>query len=455
MTALGAARWRNARDHFVWNIYVGAILAPMNNPLPRMLCARQNFPQTPPLEIAGTLKAEFGKIHSRIRPGMRIAIGVGSRGIAGLAGIVSGVVGILKEAGGQPFIIPAMGSHGGATPDGQREVLSSYGITEANAGAPIHDSLEVRQIGATEDGAPVFCSVEALGADAVVLINRIKPHTDFTGAIGSGLVKMSVIGLGKRAGAAAMHAAASRFGFERVIRGMARAVFASAPILCGVGILENQFHDTARIVVLPREEIETGEGPLLEQARKLMALLPFDEIDLLIVDRLGKNISGSGMDPNVTGRWVQGYSSALARQGRPSPFIRRIFARDLTPETHGNAIGIGLADATTSRLVRAMDQRATYLNALTSLSLQCAKIPIHFDSDEEAVDRMLSSLALSDAASARIVRIADTLSLAELEISESLSEEVQKRAGMTLAGEPREMKFDAAGNLAGFPGKNH
>jgi hypothetical protein len=411
-----------------------------------MLRVRQNFPQSPPLDIARTLSAEFDKVRSRVQPGMRVAVGVGSRGITALDSIVTVVVGILKQAGGQPFIIPAMGSHGGATPEGQRDILATYGITEAAIGVPIRDSLEVRQVGRTEDGVPVFCSVEALGADAVVLINRVKPHTDFTGAVGSGIVKMSVIGLGKRAGAAAMHAAASRLGFERVIRGMARAVLAAAPILCGVAILENQFHETARLVVLPGEEIETGEGPLLEQARSLMALLPFDEIDLLIVDHLGKNISGSGMDPNVTGRWVQGYSSALARQGRPSPFIRRIFVRDLTPQTHGNAIGIGLADATTSRLVRAMDHRATDLNALTSLSLQCAKIPIVFDTDEEAIDRMLSTLGLAETQAARIVRIADTLSLANLEVSEALLAEVE-RHGLALAGKAREMQFDAQGNL--------
>jgi hypothetical protein len=419
----------------------------MNNPLPRMLRARQNFPQSPPLNIARTLDGEFDKVRSQVKRGMRVAVGVGSRGITGLDTIVAGVLGNLKQMGTQPFIIPAMGSHGGATAEGQREILSAYGITEAALGAPIRDSLDVRQIGATEDGVPVFCSVEALGADAVILINRVKPHTDFTGAVGSGIVKMSVIGLGKRAGAAAMHAASSRLGFERVIRGMARVVLSGAPILCGVAILENQLHETARMVVLPREDIERGEGPLLEQARKLMALLPFDEIDLLIVDRLGKNISGAGMDPNVTGRWVQGYSAALARQGRPPPFIRRIFVRDLTPQTHGNAIGIGLADATTSRLVRAMDHRATYLNSLTSLSLQCAKIPMHFDTDEEAIDRMLSSLAIAETRAARIVRIADTLSLVNLEVSEPLLPEVEKQPDLALAGGPHEMQFDGQGNL--------
>jgi hypothetical protein len=281
----------------------------------------------------------------------------------------------------------------------------------------------------------------------VVLVNRVKPHTDFSGALGSGIVKMCVVGLGKRTGAAAMHAAASRIGHEQAIRGIARVILQSAPILCGVAILENQFHDTAKLIVLPREEIETGEEKLLVEARQLMPRLPFEEIDLLIVDYLGKNISGAGMDPNVTGRWVNGYSSSLLREGRPSPFVRRIFVRDLTPETHGNAIGIGLADVTTTRLVCAMDNRATGINALTALTPQCAKIPIHFETDREAIDMTLTSLALADSQSARVVRISDTLSLARMEVSGALREEVQRNPLLALASEPGGMRFDAEGNL--------
>jgi hypothetical protein len=315
-------------------------------------------------------------------------------------------------------------------------------------GAAIHPSMEVRQIGTSDEGAPVLCSVEALGADGIVLVNRVKPHTDFTGALGSGIVKMSVIGLGKHAGAAAMHVVASRVGYEKAIRGIARVVLGTAPIICGVAILENQFHDTARLVVLPHEEIVTIEEELLGEARKLMPLLPFDEIDLLIVDHLGKNISGAGMDPNVTGRWVHGYSTSLMREGRPSPFIRRIFVRDLTLETHGNAIGIGFADVTTSRLVRAMDQRSTYINAFTALSPQGAKIPIHFETDREAIDLALTSLAIPDTRAARVVRIADTLSLANLEVSEAYDEEIKQTPGVTGVSGLCEMRFDAEGNLS-------
>ena len=415
------------------------------NPFPRILRVRQNFPASPPLDIAATLAAEFAKV--QIKRGGRIAVGVGSRGITHLAEIVAAVLAEIRSAGAQPFIIPAMGSHGGATPEGQREVLASYGITEAAMGVPILASLEVRQVGATGEGVPVFCSTDALAADGIVLVNRIKPHTDFFGTLGSGLVKMSVIGLGKRTGATAMHQAAMHLGYERVIRSMASVLLQNAPVLGGLAILENQFHDTARLLVLPREEIETAEDALLAESRALMPLLPFEEIDLLIVDRIGKNISGAGMDPNVTGRSIHGYSSMLAREERPAPFTRRIFVRGLTPETHGNAIGIGLADFTTTRLVRAMDQRATFINALTAMTPQSAKVPIHFATDREALDRALDSLALPDRRPARIVRIADTLSLAEIEVSESLAPEVRRHALLTVLDEPHDILFDADGNL--------
>ncbi len=422
-------------------------MTPNVNSLPRMVRIRQNFPQSPPLDVSGTIATQFGKLRPRIKPGARIAVGVGSRGIANLSTIVAAVLAELRAAGARPFIIPAMGSHGGATPEGQREVLASYGITETAMQAPIHASLEVRQIGMTADGVSVFCSIEALEADGIMLVNRVKPHTDFFGTLGSGLLKMCVIGLGKRTGAAAMHNTASRLGYERVIRSMAGVVLRAAPVLGGLAILENQFHNTARLVVLPREEMETAEDALLAEARAMMPLLPFEEIDLLIVDRMGKNISGAGMDPNVIGRSVQGYSASLGREGRGAPFIRRIFVRDLTPETHGNAVGIGLADVTTTRLVRAMDARVTSINALTALTPQCAKIPIYFDTDREAIDLTLASLALFEPLATRIVRIPDTLSLVEMDASEPLWVEVNPDAGLMTMNEPREMQFDAQGNL--------
>ena len=417
------------------------------SPLPRILRVRQNFALTPTLDLRATLGVEFEKLRPRIQPGARIAVGVGSRGITHLAEIVAIVLEQLRAAGAQPFIIPAMGSHGGATPEGQCEVLASYGITEAAMGVPIRASLEVRQFGTTGDGVPVFCSTEALAADGIVLVNRIKPHTDFFGTLGSGLLKMSVIGLGKRTGATAMHLAATQFGYERTIRAMAGVLLQNAPVLGGVAILEDQFHDTARLLVIPREEMETAEDALLAEARALMPLLPFDEIDLLIVDRIGKNISGAGMDPNVINRSIHGYDSLPMRGERTAPFIRRIFVRGLTPETHGNAIGIGMADGTTARFIREMDARVTAINSLTALTPQSAKIPIAFDTDREAIERMLASLPLADPRSAKIARIADTLSLAEMEISEPLWNEVRERSALTPLSAPHEVSFDADGNL--------
>ncbi len=418
------------------------------SPFPRLLRVRQEFPRPAALDVEAAVAAEFGKLRSRIKPGARIAVGVGSRGITGLKRIVGAVLARLKAAGAEPFIFPAMGSHGGATPEGQRELLASYDVTEESMGVPIRASLEVRQVGTTGDGKPVFCSIEALSADGIVLVNRVKPHTDFSGNLGSGLLKMAVVGLGKRAGAAAMHLAASELGHEHAIRTMAGVLLQETPLLGGFAILENQFHETARIVALPREEMAAGEDALLVEARALMPLLPFDSIDLLIVDRIGKNISGTGMDPNVIARSIDGYTSSLQRAGRPAPFIRRIFVRDLTPETHGNALGIGLADLTTTRLVRATDARITGINALTALTPQSAKLPIAFDSDREAIERALVSLPLPDPRAAKIVRIADTLSVAMLEISEPLWAELKDRPGITLLGEARDMQFDADGNLA-------
>src|SRR5216110_1283664 len=396
---------------------------------PRMFALRQKFPASPPLDIPTVVENEFlsQNVLARLKPGAAIAVAVGSRGISNIKRIVAETLDVLKAAGARPFILPAMGSHGGATPEGQIGVLESYGITEQSMGVPIRASMEVERLGCSADGVEVFCSVEALRSDGIVIVNRVKPHTDFSGTHGSGVMKMIVIGLGKRTGAATCHGAAARLGLERVIHGIARVTLRRAPILCGVAIVENHFHDTARIAVLKPDEIEVREKELLEEARRLLPRLPFDDIDVLMVDRIGKNISGSGMDPNVTGRWVHGYSTSLADDNRQSPRIRRIFVRDLTPETHGNAIGVGFADITTTRLVNAMDKQVTYVNALTSLTPHGAKIPIHFDTDREAITQALASLAIPNVRQAKVVRIADTLSLVNLEVSEAYASLVKQR----------------------------
>lgn len=415
--------------------------------LPRVIRVRQCFSATPTVDIQAALEVEFLKVRDTIRAGDRIAVGVGSRGITHLSTIVLSVLDQIRKLGATPFLIPAMGSHGGATPKGQREVLATYGITEDAMRCPIRDSMEVRQVGVSSDQVPAYCSIDALEADGIFLINRIKPHTDFFGSLGSGLIKMCVIGLGKRTGATAMHLAATQFGYEKVIRELASVVLRNTHVLGGVAIIENQFHDTARLIVVPNEKMETAETDLLCEAKALMPMLPFDEIDLLIVDQLGKNISGAGMDPNVINRSIHGYNSLPMRGDRSAPFIRRIFVRGLTTETHGNAIGIGMADATTTRLVHATNAQVTNINALTSLTPQSVKVPISFATDREAVERMLASLPLADARNAKIVRIVDTLSVADMQISESLWSEYGSSANLNALNELREVEFGQDGNL--------
>jgi hypothetical protein len=415
------------------------------NELPLFARVRQNFPAARPIDIRATLTKEFGRLS--IPAGATIAVGVGSRGIANLAGIVRIAIDLLRSAGAKPFIFPAMGSHGGATPEGQCGLLAGYGVDEAAMGVPIRASLEVREVGRTADGVPVFGNIDAMGADGILLINRVKPHTDFfSRTLGSGLLKMAVVGLGKQAGAAAMHLAASQHGHEHAIRTMARVLIEKTPLLGGLAILENQFHETAGLTVLRRDEIERREGELLAEAWRLMPLLPFDEIDLLVVDRIGKNISGTGMDPNVVQRSIDGYSTSLQREGRAAPFIKRIFVRDLTEETHGNALGIGLADATTTRVVRAMDVRTTAINSLTALTMNSAKVPIHFDSDREALERMLASLPLKSGGDARVVRIRDTLSLEEMQVSAAMLTSLPST--VTPLQAPERLGFDRDGNIS-------
>lgn len=379
----------------------------------------------------------------------RIAVAVGSRGIANLSAIVAALIELLRSTGAKPFIVPAMGSHGGATADGQRQVLESYGITEAALGVPIQDSMEVVSLGHSPHGVPVWSSKSALASDGIVLVNRVKPHTDFGGSLGSGLCKMSVVGLGKREGAIAFHAVAARSGHAAVLRSLSNITLSSLPILAGVAVIEGFHHETVRLAVLPRDEIAIREADLLTEAAKLVARLPFTDIDLLVVDRIGKNISGTGMDPNVTGRHVEGYRSSLGPHSGSGPAIRRIFVRELSPETHGNAIGIGMADFTTTRLVESMDHDVTFTNALAALSVQAAKIPIHFSSDLETLAHALDSLGLADSRAARILRIRDTLCLDELEASEAFWEDAQSRSDLEPLSLPAPIGFDERGNLAG------
>lgn len=409
-----------------------------------MVPVRQVFPPSTSIEVRTTVIRAIQKV--KVSPGQRIAVAVGSRGISNLQQIVAAVLDVLQSAGAKPFIVPAMGSHGGATPEGQTELLAEYGITEKALKVPIDAAMDAVPIGQTPEGVDVFFSKPALQSDGVVVINRVKPHTDFlSDTLGSGILKMLVIGLGKRVGAANFHQCASRHGYEHVIRTSAQVTLQKAPILCGAAIVEDQRHATAKIEVLLPHEMEAAETKLYAEARRLMPQLPVGDIDLLIIDRIGKNISGAGMDPNVVGRGIHGYSSLLGDRGT-RPVVRRIFVRELTPETHGNAVGIGMADFTTARLVRSMNKEITFLNALTALTPQSVQIPIHFETDKEVVEQALQTLALGDTRDAKIVRIADTLSLEHLELSEAYLKEQGNLPNVQVLGSAAPMRW-TEGNL--------
>ncbi len=424
-------------------------LATLQSPLPRMFTVGQEFPDSSLCNVAEAVQNEIDKIATAIQPGTRIGIGVGSRGITNIKTIVQFTVQGLQARGAKPFIIPAMGSHGGASAIAQTELLAEYGITEESMGVPIKATMEVQSVGNTLEGSEVVWALPATEADAVMVINRIKPHTDFSGKIGSGLIKMAVVGLGKRVGASNFHRAASRNGYETSLRERFKLLTQATPFIGGLGLVEDQFHQTAHIEWVPSVDAESREEVLFKKASALMPRIPYESIDLLIVDRIGKNISGAGMDPNIIGRSIHGYLTSP--QENPSkPYIRRIFVRDLTPETHGNAIGIGLADMTTRRLVEATDHEITFLNALTALSTNGAKIPIYFDTDKEAIHRVLDTLALDQADHARIIRIQDTLNLAKIQASEAFFEETKNRTDLTVESPLMPLAFNGEEHLLPF-----
>jgi hypothetical protein len=359
----------------------------------------------------------------------RIAVGVGSRGIDRLPTVVRTVVDYLRGRGAAPFVIPAMGSHGGATPAGQTAILAALGVTPESAGAEIRAEMEAVEIGRTASGARALMAREVLEADGSILINRVKPHTDFgSPVLGSGLRKMSVIGLGKADGAAECHRASSRQGHESAIDELSTIVLDSGHVLCGVALVEDPHHHLAMVEALRPEEIPTRESELLTEARRWMPRLPFPAIDVLIVDEMGKNISGAGMDTNVIGRGVDGglRSDATSR-------VAAIYVRSLTPESRGNAIGLGLADVASSALVEQLDFAAMYRNALSSMTPVTAKVPMHFDTDAECV-RAALRIAGVDAEAAGIVRIRSTLALDRFIASERYAKEIARRSDLRLVG---------------------
>jgi hypothetical protein len=370
-----------------------------------------------------------------------VAVGAGSRGIANIAVIVRAAVDYLKELGAAPFVFPAMGSHGGATPEGQREILEHYGITEQTMGCPLRAGMEVVQIG-TALGMPVWCDKFASEADWIGVINRIKPHTDFKGEIESGLCKMMAIGMGKHQGAKQYHRAFVSHRFEKVILAVAREVLAKARIGFGLGIVENGCDETAIVEAFNAGDIEAGERRLLKDAKRWLARLPFSPIDVLVVEEIGKNISGSGMDTNVIGRTFH------PRESFPKdPEILRIVALDLTDESGGNATGIGNADITTRRLAGRIDWRKTTINVLTASAPNAAMMPLAFESDRDAVESALGSIGSIEPEQARVIRIRNTLMLSEIECSEAFLPEIEKSPNLEILGEARPFGFDAAGRI--------
>jgi hypothetical protein len=415
----------------------------MNGLLPRFFRLKQSFdgptvhdPSTATREALAELPAA-----KFIRRGMTVAVGAGSRGIANYDLIVRTVCDELKKVGAQISIVPAMGSHGGATAEGQLDVLAHYGITEKAMGVPIKSSMEVVELGRTGDFV-VYQDRHAASADAIVVVNRIKPHTDFHGPIESGLMKMCAIGLGKQRGAHQFHQATVRLGHAQALLNVAREVLRLSRVVFGVGIVENQLHQTAHIVAVPAAGMEQEEMKLLEEARRLMPRLPFDEVDLLIVDEMGKNLSGSGLDTNVIRREALG--SFIQPGANP---VLRIYVRSLHPHSYGNAVGIGLADFAHDRLVRAMDRQATLVNALTALMPANARVPIHFPTDREALAAAMQSLGRTQPQSAKILWIKNTLSCETVVASEAYLEEARARSDLTPESEPVPLTFDQQGDL--------
>jgi hypothetical protein len=372
-------------------------------------------------------------------PTGKVAVGVGSRGVGRISDVVAALVGFLTEAGAEPFVVPAMGSHGASTAEGQADVLRHLGVSEERVGCPIRATMEARKIGETPGGVSVYMDQNAFEADAVVVVNRIKPHTAFRGTVESGPTKMLAIGLGKQKGAYSIHAA----GWGRIhetIPEAARVAVQSGKVAFGLAVLENADEEPYRVAAVPAEKLEESEAPLLEEAKRKLMRLPFDDIDVLVIDQIGKNISGDGADPNVTGRYPTPFASG-------GPNVERMVFLDLTPETGGNANGLGAADVVTERLVSKMDPPATYLNALTSTTPYPVKIPMTMPTDRMAIAAALAMTAGVSPQNARLVRIQNTLKLRQMWVSEALLKEARDDERLSMLEEPRPIDFDASGSL--------
>ena len=412
--------------------------------LPPMLRVRQSFDESHILAdaIPALVRQQLSRpeILTKLSPGMTVAITCGSRGVANIAPITKAIVDFVREQGASPFVFPAMGSHGGATAEGQRQVLAGYGVTEDYLGCPIRATMETVTIGHTPHGMPVYMDKFAHAADAVILSGRIKAHTAFRAPHESGLMKMAVIGMGKQKGAETIHESGfSNMG--RLMPEVAKVVLDHANVIAAVGMIENAFDQTCAIHALTKEEIWTREPTLLLEAKRRMGGILFDNLDVLVIDRIGKDISGDGMDPNVTGRF------ACADTASGGISTKRIAVLDLTDETHGNANGIGMADVITRRLLDKIDIDATYPNAITSTVLDVVKIPLAVHGDKTAIQLALRSANEADKENPRIVRLCDTMHLRDIEISPALLAEAQKNPNVEILGAAEPWCFDENGNL--------
>jgi Lactate racemase N-terminal domain len=410
-------------------------------PLPRMVKVQQIFPAPEVNNLKETLRAEIAKpnVGDRIKPGMSIAIAVGSRGVAEIPTIARVVGEEIRIRGGKPFIVPAMGSHGGATAQGQKQVLTDLGVTEESTGCPIVSSMDVVELGRLENGLAVMIDKAAHEADGIVVINRVKPHTAYRGPCESGVAKMLTIGLGKQKGADSCHSYSFKHMAANVID-MAKIKIEHAKILFGIATVENAYDRVAKIVAVSAHELIETDQRLLHEAKAHMPKIRFDNIDVLIVDRIGKDISGDGMDPNITGRYPTPYAHG-------GPEISKVVALDLTEATHGNANGMGEGDFATRKLFNKIDWQSTYANALTSTVSVPVKVPIIMESDRDAILAAIKTCCARDINRARVVRIKDTLHLGEIYISESLLEDARNQTDVKIIGQPEEFKFDKQGHL--------
>jgi hypothetical protein len=414
---------------------------PMN--LPPVARVRRRFDQPQVDDVASHAQRAIGssRLKSRVRRGGRIAITVGSRGIAGLAQIVRAAAGAVSGLGFEPFVVAAMGSHGGGTPEGQRALMAELGVDEAIAGCPIRCEMDTVVLGTNSFGLPIHFDQNAYQADGIVLLNRIKPHTSFTGTYESGLLKMLAIGLGKREGAAQVHKLGLP-GLKTMLPEVGAFLLDSTPVALGIAILENAFEHTAKIVAVEPEELLSTEPRLLDEARELMGRLPFDQIDVLVVGELGKNYSGTGLDPNVIGR-----QRVETMPDLPRPVITRLAVLDLSVETRGNALGIGLADLTTDRLVRAIDPLPMRVNSLTSNFLTRARVPLSLPTDRDVIAASLDTCWRCEANQARMVLVPNTLELTTLWVTRPLAEEVEAHPELEFETDFRPLPLDEMGNV--------